>query len=208
MTPWSVSPSAGWSNAAARSARASIRQAPSRTEYSEWTWRCANDGWDTGRLTIRLGSDPKRGRRGRSRRYLRSYPSWPVATTQTDRELERWGDDPKLVELLGDRGAEGFRAMFDGYPDLVGVVWPVRDEDGRIVDFSFGYGNPSMMRGFRVPADISERYTLLEALPRMRDSDAFDAYVRTCESGEPWVEEITYDTPFGDGYMLGTYILR
>jgi signal transduction histidine kinase len=64
------------------------------------------------------------------------------------------------------------------------------------------------MRAFRVPADISERYTLLEALPRMRGSDAFDAYVRTCESGQPWVEEITYDTPFGDGYMLGTYILR
>jgi signal transduction histidine kinase len=120
----------------------------------------------------------------------------------------RWGDDPNLVELLGERGAEGFRAMFDGYPDLVGLVWPVRDEQGRIVDFTFGYGNPAMMRAFRVPADISQRYTLLEALPRMRDSHAFDAYVRTCQSGEPWVEEITYDTPFGDGYMLGTYILR
>jgi signal transduction histidine kinase len=131
-----------------------------------------------------------------------------VAASQTDRELARWGEDPRLVDLLGERGAEGFRAMFDGYSDLVGVVWPVRDEQGRIVDFSFGYGNPAMMRAFRVPADISERYTLLEALPRMRDSHAFDAYVRTCESGEPWVEEITYDTPFGDGYMLGTYILR
>jgi signal transduction histidine kinase len=42
----------------------------------------------------------------------------------------------------------------------------------------------------------------------MRGSHAFDAYVRTCESGEPWVEEITYDTPFGDGYMLGAYVLR
>src|ERR671930_422997 len=39
MTPWSVRPSAGCSNAAARSASASILQAPSSTEYSEWTWR-------------------------------------------------------------------------------------------------------------------------------------------------------------------------
>ena len=44
MTPWSVSASAGWSNAAARSASASILQAPSSSEYSEWTWRCAQAG--------------------------------------------------------------------------------------------------------------------------------------------------------------------
>ena len=33
-------------------------------------------------------------------------------------------------------------------------------------------------------------------------------YVRVCESGEPWVHEVTYDTPFGDGYMLGTFVQR
>ena len=55
---------------------------------------------------------------------------------------------------------------------------------------------------FRLPRSMRDRYTLLEALPQMRDSRAFDAYVRVCDTGEPWVEEITYDTPFGDGYML------
>src|SRR3954447_17379302 len=40
MTPWSVTPRGGWSSAAARSARPSILQAPSSSEYSEWTWRC------------------------------------------------------------------------------------------------------------------------------------------------------------------------
>src|SRR5437763_16790898 len=39
MTPWSVRPSAGCPNSAARAASASILQAPSRSEYSEWTWR-------------------------------------------------------------------------------------------------------------------------------------------------------------------------
>jgi signal transduction histidine kinase len=29
-----------------------------------------------------------------------------------------------------------------------------------------------------------------------------------CDDGEPWVQEIRYDTPFGDGYMLGTFIQR
>jgi signal transduction histidine kinase len=123
-------------------------------------------------------------------------------------DAERWGEDPKLVRLLGRRGAEGFRALLDGFPELVGVLWAIRDADGRIVDFSFGYGNPAILRAFRLPAATPDRYTLLEALPQMRDSRAFHAYVRVVDHGEPWVQEITYDTPFGDGYMLGTFVER
>jgi signal transduction histidine kinase len=121
---------------------------------------------------------------------------------------ERWGEDPQLEALLGTRGAAEFRALLDGFPEAVGILWALRDADGAIVDFSFGYGNPSILRRFRLPPDQGDRYTLLEALPRMRNSHAFDAYVRVCETGEPWVDEITYDTRFGDGYMLGTFATR
>jgi signal transduction histidine kinase len=131
-----------------------------------------------------------------------------VAERASQAEAERWGEDPRLVALLGEQGAAGFRALFDSFPDLVGVLWALRDADGRVTDFAFGYGNPSIMRTFRLPADTRDRYTLLEALPQMRGSHAFDAYVEVCESGQPWVQEITYDTPFGDGYMLGTFVLR
>jgi signal transduction histidine kinase len=123
-------------------------------------------------------------------------------------EPEAWGEDPKLVELLGAQGAVQFRCLLDGFPEAVGVLWALRDTDGRIVDFTFGYGNPTMLRAFRIPAATRDRYTLLEALPRMRDSRAFDEYVEVCESGRPWVAEVTYDTPFGDGYMLGTFAHR
>jgi signal transduction histidine kinase len=123
-------------------------------------------------------------------------------------DVEPWGEDPKLVQVLGEQGAAEFRALLDGFPDPVGVLWAMRDEAGRIVDFSFGYGNPAMLRAFRIPAATPDRYTLVEALPRMRGSRAFDAYVRVCETGEPWVYEVTYDTPFGDGYMLGTWVHR
>ena len=130
----------------------------------------------------------------------------------TEREAaggsEAWGEDPKLVDLLGMQGAVAFRALLDGFPEAVGVLWSQRDARGRIVDFRFGYGNPTMLRAFRLPAATRDRYTLLEALPRMRDSRAFDAYMSVCESGEPWVKEVTYDTPFGDGYMLGTFVNR
>jgi signal transduction histidine kinase len=131
-----------------------------------------------------------------------------VAQRDSVAEPEPWGEDPKLVELLGVQGAAGFRALFDGFPEAVGVLWALRDTEGRIVDFTFGYGNPSILRAFRLPAATRDRYTLLEALPRMRGSRAFDAYVKVCETGEPWVHEVTYDTPFGDGYMLGTFVQR
>ena len=110
--------------------------------------------------------------------------------------------------MLGVQGAVEFRALLDGFPEAVGVLWAVRDARGGIVDFRFGYGNPTMLRAFRLPAATRDRYTLLEALPRMRGSRAFDAYITVCESGEPWVKEVTYDTPFGDGYMLGTFLNR
>jgi signal transduction histidine kinase len=137
-------------------------------------------------------------------------PAYPADVTERDgaSDAEAWGEDPKLVDLLGVPGAVEFRALLDGFPEAVGVLWAVRDASGRIVDFRFGYGNPTMLRAFRLPAATRDRYTLLEALPRMRDSRAFDAYIRVCESGEPCVNEVTYDTPFGDGYMLGTFVIR
>lgn len=137
-----------------------------------------------------------------------TYPPQVVRERDPVFEPEDWGEDPKLVELLGEQGAAGFRALFDGFPEAVGVLWAIRDSDRRVVDFSFGYGNPSILRAFRLSAAMRDRYTLLEALPGMRGSRAFDAYVRVCDTGEPWVQEVTYDTPFGDGYMLGTWVQR
>ena len=79
------------------------------------------------------------------------FPGNPILVTV--RAEEHRGDDPKLRALLGDQGAAGFRALFDGFPELVGVLWALRDGDGRIRDFEFGYGNPAMLRGFRIPPE-------------------------------------------------------
>jgi signal transduction histidine kinase len=116
--------------------------------------------------------------------------------------------DPKLVALLGEQGAERFRTVFDSYPDGVGVLWAIRDEDGRIVDFDFGYGNPQILRIFSMPSNMGGRYTLLEALPVMRGDGQFDNYVRVCETGEALSDEVTYDAPFGEGYIQGTLLRR
>jgi signal transduction histidine kinase len=116
--------------------------------------------------------------------------------------------DPNLVALLGEQGAERFRTVFDSYPDGVGVLWAIRDEDGRIVDFDFGYGNPAIMRMFRLPRTQAGRYTVLEALPQMREDGTFESYARVCDTGEPFVDEISFDTSFGDGYIRGTFSRR
>jgi signal transduction histidine kinase len=136
-----------------------------------------------------------------------SYPAG-VDEPHHDFTPEPWGEDATLVEVLGARGAEGFRALLEGFPEAVGLLWAIRDPGGAIVDFAFGYGNPAMMRGFRIPPETAERYTLLEALAPMRGSRAFRSYVDVCDTGAPLVNEVTYDTPFGDGYMLGTFLHR
>jgi DNA-binding NarL/FixJ family response regulator len=65
-----------------------------------------------------------------------------------------------------------------------------------------------MLRSFRVPPTTRGRYTLLQALPWVRGGRTFDAFVRVCDSGESWVQEIIYDMPFGEGYVLGTFVHR
>jgi signal transduction histidine kinase len=123
-------------------------------------------------------------------------------------EPEPPGDDPPLSALLGARGAAAFCAMFDTFPEAVGLLWSIRDGAGRIVDFDFGYGNPAIMRTFRLPRPQTGRYTVLEALPQMREDGSFERYVEVVETGEPWVDEVSFDTSFGEGYVRGTFLRR
>jgi signal transduction histidine kinase len=113
-------------------------------------------------------------------------------------------EDPTLDALFGVQGSLALRTMLHSFPQPVGLLWAKRDAQGRIVDFEFGYGNPRILRLFEFPESQRGRYTLLEALPQMREDGSFEVYARVCETGEPLVDEITFDTPFGDGYARGT----
>ena len=81
ITPWSVSPSAGWPNSAARAASLSILHAPSSSEYSEWTWRWAQAGVLTGggRLDPRRTMPTARARGGPARCGISAARSRPCA---------------------------------------------------------------------------------------------------------------------------------
>ena len=116
--------------------------------------------------------------------------------------------DPSLDELMGVQGSAAVRTMLHEYPQPVGLLWAMRDGGGQITDFEFGYGNPRILELFAMPENMRGRYTLLEAMPQMRDEGSFDLYVEVCETGAPVVDEITFDTPFGDGYARGTLLRR
>ena len=117
-------------------------------------------------------------------------------------------EDPTLDALCGVQGSLALRAMLHSFPQPIGLLWAKRDDQGRIVDFEFGYGNPRILSLFAMAENNRGRYTLLEALPQMRDDGTFEIYARVCETGEPFVDEITFDTPFGDGYARGTLMRR
>ena len=63
--------------------------------------------------------------------------------------------------------------------------------------------------GSGIPPPTRDRYTLLEALPQMRGSRALRRLRATsARPASRGSQEVTYDTPFGDGYMLGTFVQR
>src|SRR3954468_11935664 len=69
MTPWSVSPKAGWSSSAARAAIASILQAPSSSEYSLWACRCTAEALLTGPSIMPIRADGTGAFRDASTRF-------------------------------------------------------------------------------------------------------------------------------------------
>src|SRR3954447_3039506 len=66
--PWSVSATAGISSSAARAASAGTRQAPSRIENSEWTWRWTKGAGGTGRPSYNRPRTAPSAVRDRARR--------------------------------------------------------------------------------------------------------------------------------------------
>src|SRR3954471_20460504 len=105
MTPWSVRPMAGWSKAAARSASLPMLHAPSSSEYSEWTCRCATVGELIGMKTIGVAADATRASaalqlpRGRILRASKLFGrtrrgrATPVATVAAAQEWVRLDHD-------------------------------------------------------------------------------------------------------------------
>src|ERR687886_2010132 len=108
MTPWSVRPSAGWPNSAARAASASILQAPSSSEYSEWTCRWAQAGVLTTPPRIGGGPDGPRAVTGPFR--ARCEDAWRSAAQAPQEAADTPGEPgPGRRRGAGDGRGDGGR---------------------------------------------------------------------------------------------------
>src|SRR3954471_5686000 len=105
--------------------------------------------------------------------------------------------DERFEALLGG-AAPLVAAVFDALPDAMGVVWPLLDEAGAVIDFEIGYTNPSSERMMGVPLHAEAGTRLREAMPGLVAMGLYDRLVRVAATRQPESAEITLDTMWRD----------
>ena len=90
--------------------------------------------------------------------------------------------DERFEALLGT-AAPLVAGVFDALPDAIGVVWPIVDEMGGVIDFEIGYTNPSSerMMGVRLSDEAGAR--LREVMPGVVPMGLYDRLLRVAEIG-------------------------
>src|SRR3954454_21851051 len=114
--------------------------------------------------------------------------------------------DERFEALLG-QAAPLVAAVFDALPDAIGVVWPIVDETGALVDFEVGYTNPSSerMMGVRLGEEAGAR--LREVMPGVVTMGLYDRLLRVGKSGRAESAEITLDTMWRDAiHVRGVWV--
>jgi signal transduction histidine kinase len=105
--------------------------------------------------------------------------------------------DERFEALLGP-AAPLVAAVFDALPDAIGVVWPIVDETGALVDFEVGYTNPSSERMMGVRLGDEAGAQLREVMPGVVPMGLYDRLLRVAESRRAESAEITLDTMWRD----------
>src|SRR3954453_10311553 len=90
--------------------------------------------------------------------------------------------DSRLRRMLGP-ATDLVCTTFDAMPQALGVLWPVREPDGRVTDFEVGYVNPGgdAMMGFSMQEEGGAR--VLEVMPQVVEMGVFDRLVSVADTG-------------------------
>src|SRR3954465_14677745 len=114
--------------------------------------------------------------------------------------------DERFEALLGP-AAPLVAAVFDALPDAIGVVWPIVDETGALVDFEVGYTNPSSerMMGVRLGEEAGAR--LREVMPGVVTMGLYDRLLRVGKSGRAEAAEIPLGAMWRDAiHVRGVWV--
>jgi len=84
------------------------------------------------------------------------------------------------------------RTSVENLLDCFGIYTSVRDQSGRIIDFSIEYVNAAACtnKGMTQSEQIGKR--LLELLPSNYEAGLFEEYCQVVETGEPFKEALVY----------------
>jgi len=110
-------------------------------------------------------------------------------------------------EHLGRESDERFRVAIETMPDPFAIHTAIRDEAGRIVDFSIDYVNVATARFNGLSAEAHTGGRLLELFPSVRESGLFDAFVAVVETGESFAKEsVVYEDPHAAGGPIASVL--
>lgn len=108
----------------------------------------------------------------------------------------------KEAERALQQSQERFRVAQDLSLDGFTILRAVRDEHGRIIDFTWEYANPAAEVMLRRPAGELVGKRLLQVLPGNKEnSELFERYVQVVETGQPHDMELRYQAEGINGWF-------
>jgi diguanylate cyclase (GGDEF)-like protein/PAS domain S-box-containing protein len=118
------------------------------------------------------------------------------------RDLGRLESERALaLQRLRER-TQQMQAITDTVQEAIAFYQAIRDQTGRIIDFSRTYVNPIAASTLRRTDEETPDRTLLERLPSLRGSSLFDDFVHVVQTGEPLRYLLT---DFSDGPTRGAF---
>lgn len=109
--------------------------------------------------------------------------------------------DRKEAELAVERQRELLDRVLNSATDAIIAFGPLRDEQGRIVDFEYLFQNTANEQYTRLPNEEVQGLRMLDLFPDMVTTGMFDRCVRVVETGQPDVFEQQYPLDTGPIYI-------
>lgn len=107
-----------------------------------------------------------------------------------------------------EKSEERFRTSIENMLDCFGIYTSVRDESGRIVDFTIDYLNAAACSNNCMTAEQQIGKRLLELQPSHAEAGLFDEYVKVVETGQPLIKESLIYTDIQEQQLSNAFNIR